>query len=77
MLTPTTVHADSAPAPGPPPTPRYGVLTILAFSMIFPMSLILETPGTVSTAWSAALTAGHTSTYLWQTIIASGAFYYL
>ena len=56
---------------------RYGVLTILAFLMILPMSLALESPTAIASAWSAALASGHTAASLARTVAASGAFYYL
>ena len=55
----------------------YGVLTMLAFAMIAPLSLMVESPAQIAAAWDAALKAGHTASSLGKTIAASGAFYYL
>ena len=55
----------------------YGVLTILAFIFILPISLALEPPAAISAAISAATAGGLSSGYLWKMSLLSGAFYYL
>jgi len=55
----------------------YGVLTILAFLAIVPISLILEPPAAVMAAWNGALATGLTAKYLWTQSLLAGAFYYL
>merc|ERR1711979_97626 len=55
----------------------YGVLTILAFIFLLPISLAIEPPAAVMASISAAKSTGLTSGYLWSQSILAGAFYYL
>jgi len=55
----------------------YGVLTILAFIAIVPISLIMEPPAAVGAAINSALAGGLSANYLWKMSLLSGAFYYL
>merc|ERR1719183_846110 len=55
----------------------YGVLTILAFIAMVPISLIIEPPAAVGAAISAAKASGLSASYLWTQSILAGAFYYL
>jgi len=55
----------------------YGVLTILAFIAIVPISLILEPPAAIMASIKAATASGLTAKYLWTQSILAGAFYYL
>ena len=55
----------------------YGVLTILAFIVMVPISLILEPPAAVMSCIKAATASGLSAKYLWTQSILAGAFYYL
>jgi solute carrier family 35 protein E1 len=55
----------------------YGVLTILAFIAILPITLALEPPAAISAAISAAMDGGLSAKYLWTQSLLAGAFYYL
>lgn len=55
----------------------YAVLTIMAFFMIMPMSLAVESPAAIKTAWDAAIAAGTSAADLTKMIGLSGIFYYL
>jgi len=55
----------------------YGVLTILAFIFMVPISLALEPPKLVMSTISAATSAGLSAKYLWIQSLMAGAFYYL
>ena len=55
----------------------YGVLTILAFLVMVPISLILEPPAAVMSCIKAATASGLSAKYLWTQSILAGAFYYL
>ncbi|KAL1526800.1 hypothetical protein AB1Y20_015494 [Prymnesium parvum] len=55
----------------------YGVLTIMAFVFLIPISLAIEPPAAVMASIAAAKSAGLTSGYLWTQSIMAGAFYYL
>jgi len=55
----------------------YGVLTILAFLFILPVSLAIESPAAIMASVSAAKAGGLTSGYLWTQSLMAGAFYYL
>ena len=58
------------------PANMFAVLTILGFMMILPASILIEGPGAITTAWSAALAAGHTASELWIKLAVSGFLYY-
>mmetsp|Transcript_17217 Transcript_17217/g.41138 ORF Transcript_17217/g.41138 Transcript_17217/m.41138 type:complete len:313 (-) Transcript_17217:11-949(-) len=54
----------------------YGVLTIMAFVFLIPISLAIEPPAAVMASIAAAKSAGLTSGYLWtQSIMAGGGFF--
>jgi len=55
----------------------YGVLTILAFIAMVPISLLIEPPAAVMACINSALASGLTAKYLWTQSILAGAFYYL
>jgi len=55
----------------------YGVLTILAFIFLLPISLYVEPPAAIMASIASAKAAGFTSGYLWKQSILAGAFYYL
>jgi len=55
----------------------YGVLTLLAFIVMLPISILLEPPAAVSATVNAALAKGIAPAYLWKTSILSGLFFYL
>merc|ERR1719331_1508604 len=55
----------------------YGVLTILAFIFLLPVSLALEPPAAIMATVNAAMAKGMTAGYLWKQSILAGAFYYL
>merc|ERR1719327_1089644 len=42
----------------------YGVLTIMSFLLLLPVSLLIETPGKIAAAWGAANAAGISSGYM-------------
>merc|ERR1719199_1200803 len=50
----------------------YGVLMILAFILMVPISLILEPPAAVASAISAAKASGLSASYLWTQSILAG-----
>merc|ERR1719231_1945838 len=52
----------------------YGVLTILAFIAILPISLLLESPAAIMACINSALASGLTAKYLWTQSILAGAF---
>merc|ERR1712087_488351 len=54
----------------------YGVLTILAFLFILPISLAIEPPAAILSAINAAVASGSTAGYLWKQSLLAGAFYY-
>jgi solute carrier family 35 protein E1 len=58
-------------------TNLYAVLTIIAFAVLLPMSLAVETPAAVGAAIDAAVAAGHTKKDLAVLSALSGAYYYL
>ena len=55
----------------------YGVLTILAFIAILPISFALEPPAAIAACIDKALAAGFSAKYLWIQSLLAGAFYYL
>merc|ERR1719231_1510644 len=55
----------------------YGVLTILAFIFLLPVSLAIEPPAAIMASITAAKATGLTAGYLWKQSILAGAFYYL
>jgi len=55
----------------------YGVLTILAFIFLLPVSLAFEPPAAIMAAVNAAMAKGMTAGYLWKQSLLAGAFYYL
>jgi len=55
----------------------YAVLTIIAFVMLAPVSLALETPAAIMASWDAAIAAGTSAFELGKMIGLSGIFYYL
>jgi solute carrier family 35 protein E1 len=59
------------------PANMFGVLTILGFLFILPVSLLLEGPATIKVAWAAALAKGHTSAHLLKLLSVSGFLYYI
>ncbi|KAH8049876.1 hypothetical protein JL722_11657 [Aureococcus anophagefferens] len=58
-------------------TNLYAVLTIIAFAVLLPVSLCVETPAAVGSAIDAAVAAGHTKKDLAVLSALSGAYYYL
>jgi len=59
------------------PSNLYAVLTIIAFALLLPLSLAVETPATIQAAWSAATAAGTSSAEITKLFALSGIFYYL
>ncbi|KAG8461134.1 hypothetical protein KFE25_003703 [Diacronema lutheri] len=59
------------------PANMFGVLTILGFLFILPVSLALEGPATIRTAFEAALAAGYTKARLFKLLSVSGFLYYI
>lgn len=59
------------------PSNLYAVLTIIAFALLLPLSLAIETPATIQAAWSAATAAGTSSAEITKLFALSGIFYYL
>merc|ERR1719352_2084996 len=55
----------------------YGVLTIMSFLLLLPVSLIVESPGKIVSAWGAANAAGISSGYMAFNLFMSGVCYYL
>lgn len=55
----------------------FGVLTILGFLFILPISLALEGPKTIERAFTAALAAGYTKAQLFKLLSVSGFLYYI
>merc|ERR1719161_2108654 len=55
----------------------YGVLTIMSFLLLLPVSLLIETPGKIAAAWGAANAAGISSGYMAFNLLMSGVCYYL
>jgi len=55
----------------------YGVLTIMAFIAILPISLALEPPAVIGAAIASAKAGGLSASYLWKSSLLAGAFYYL
>lgn len=55
----------------------YAVLTIIAFAMLAPVSLLVEPPTAVRAAWGAAVAGGTSAAELGRHIGLSGVFYYL
>jgi len=55
----------------------YGVLTILAFIAMVPISLLVESPTMVMSTIKAATASGLSAKYLWTQSLMAGAFYYL
>jgi solute carrier family 35 protein E1 len=55
----------------------YGVLTIMSFLLLLPVSLIVESPGKIMSAWGAANAAGISSGYMAFNLFMSGVCYYL
>jgi len=58
-------------------TNLYAVLTIISFIMILPMTLFVESPAVIKTAWDSAIAAGTSSQELIKLAGLSGIFYYL
>jgi len=58
-------------------TNLYAVMTIMAFSILLPVSLLVETPAAITTAVDAAVKAGTSKKELAIMSAMSGAFYYL
>ena len=54
------------------PSNMFSVLTIMGFLMILPLSLLIEGPKAVVTAWKAALAAGYTQAHLFGLLSVSG-----
>jgi solute carrier family 35 protein E1 len=54
----------------------FGVLTIIAFCFLFPISLLVEPTGAISAAVTAATTAGATNMEIFKLSALSGLFYY-
>jgi solute carrier family 35 protein E1 len=59
------------------PANMFAVLTILGFLFILPVSLMVEGPGKVSSAWVAALARGYTNAQLFRLLSVSGFLYYI
>ena len=59
------------------PANMFAVLTILGFLFILPMSLLVEGPSKISSAYAASLAAGHTRGELVRLLGMSGFLYYL
>jgi len=55
----------------------YAVLTVIAFIVLLPVSLAIESPAKVKAVWDAAVAAGNTPQYLATISLLSGASYYL
>ncbi|KAJ8611864.1 hypothetical protein CTAYLR_005821, partial [Chrysophaeum taylorii] len=55
----------------------YAVLTIIAFCVLTPVSLFIESPATIKAAWDSAIASGLTPSYLASVSLLSGAYYYL
>lgn len=55
----------------------YAVLTIIAFLILLPLSLAIESPAAIQASWSAATAAGTSSMELAKLCGLSGIFYYL
>lgn len=53
------------------------MLTIIAFFMLAPVSLALESPAAIKASWDAAIAAGSSAAELSKMIGLSGIFYYL
>mmetsp|Transcript_39614 Transcript_39614/g.91730 ORF Transcript_39614/g.91730 Transcript_39614/m.91730 type:complete len:196 (+) Transcript_39614:487-1074(+) len=68
---------------GPPmgenltPANMFGVLTILGFIFILPVSLAIEGPAVIKTAFASALAAGYTKARLFTLLSVSGFLYYI
>jgi NhaP-type Na+/H+ and K+/H+ antiporter len=54
----------------------YGVMTIIAALLSFPLALIVEGPR-FSATYKAALLAGNTAASIWRGTIMSGVYFYL
>lgn len=59
------------------PANMFGVLTIIGFLCILPVSLALEGPATVRAAFAAALASGYTKPQLFKLLSVSGFLYYI
>lgn len=59
------------------PSNMFGVLTIMGFLMLLPISLAMEGPKAITTAWTAALANGYTNAQLLKLLSVSGMLYYI
>ena len=53
------------------------MLTIMAFLLLLPINLAIESPAAIAAAWKAAIASGTSSFELTKMVALSGIFYYL